>query len=168
MEKYIVKKEDWNILEMPKSHVCYDMDCCYTQYNIEILKEGHRPRAMEDHWFAYYEDGKLYIHRSWSGYCLFIVEIDTDSSIMHITANRDASQYKFNYYGDKSLEKEKETIVRLLDSYGYRRVELSNGAYHGTVSYFLEELLDPEDDEYLPQEILEQVKLFFDHLSYIY
>ncbi len=36
---------------------------------------GHVPESMEDHWFAYFENNRLNIHRSWSGKCRYRAKI---------------------------------------------------------------------------------------------
>lgn len=41
----------------------------YTQLSMGLI-----PGAMEDKWFLYLEDNKLYCHQSWTGYCAYIVE----------------------------------------------------------------------------------------------
>ena len=38
------------------------------------LSLGLIPEEMEDKWFIYLEDNKLYCHRSWTGLCAYIVE----------------------------------------------------------------------------------------------
>ncbi len=48
---------------------------------------------MEDKWFMYCEDHKLFIHRSWTGYCIYIVEL-SDNGKLKTIVNRDPQQYK--------------------------------------------------------------------------
>jgi len=39
------------------------------------LERGLLPAQMEDKWFAFYEDGWLNLHRSWSGVCIYRVRL---------------------------------------------------------------------------------------------
>lgn len=45
----------------------------FTPKEYEKVKLGVVPGAMEDKWFIYWEDGKVYCHRSWGGECAFVV-----------------------------------------------------------------------------------------------
>ena len=34
---------------------------------------------MEDKWFSYMDGNTLYAHRSWTGYCIYIIEINEET-----------------------------------------------------------------------------------------
>ncbi len=58
---------------------------------------GHIPKEMEDKWFIFFENGKIYFHRSWTGLCMYEVELQPKSegsgySIKSVWTNRDISQ----------------------------------------------------------------------------
>lgn len=89
----MVMKKDWKTVEMPAKREHFVLEEELTAQDIQKIKEGHEPQEMEDKWFMYYEDGKLFIHRSWTGYCIYIVEI-SDKGTMNVVVNRDSSQYK--------------------------------------------------------------------------
>jgi len=40
----------------------------------ERISFGLRPRQMEDKWFIFLEDDWLYLHRSWTGTCVYKVQ----------------------------------------------------------------------------------------------
>ena len=44
----------------------------YTSEEMTLIQQPFVPEAMEDKWVVYYEHEKLYVHRSWTGYCWFI------------------------------------------------------------------------------------------------
>ncbi len=106
MEK-LVAKTDWNIKEMPKRTKNFTLQNDLTETEMEKLRKGHIPQEMEDKWFSYFEDGKLYIHRSWSGLCVFIVEFYEDK--MSVTVNRDPKQFKSD-----DLEQDKNLVYGLM------------------------------------------------------
>jgi len=58
---------------MPKAHATIPMNREFSAEEMESIKLGFRPDSMDDHWFVFYEKDRLYIHRSWTGYCIFIV-----------------------------------------------------------------------------------------------
>ena len=104
----VVTREDW-AKPMPEQNIVFKMDRVLTESEIDILKRGHKPEVMEDKWYWYVENNILNIHRSWTGNCLFKVELNT-SGKLKVIANRDPEQYK-----ETSVEKDKENINRLLD-----------------------------------------------------
>ena len=51
---------------------------------------------MENKWFIFLEQDVLYIHRSWTGFCIYQVNFKKDGAqykIIEAFANRDSSQY---------------------------------------------------------------------------
>jgi 8-oxo-dGTP diphosphatase len=52
---------------------------------------------MEDHWFMFFEDPWFYVHRSWTGFCIYAVRFDllgdSGARIAEVQVNRDARQY---------------------------------------------------------------------------
>lgn len=89
-------KSDWKTEPMPKEHVVLSFPHEFSPEDYEKLQFGVIPRQMEDKWFIYFEDNKLYCHRSWTGYCIYIVEFEVSeksSQIVKITVNRDKEQY---------------------------------------------------------------------------
>lgn len=105
----IITKDDWHIEPMPEDNVEFEMDRLLTINDINILKRGHKPEAMEDKWFWYVEDNILNIHRSWTGACLFKVELNTNGKLK-VISNRNPEQYK-----ETDIEKDKELINKLLN-----------------------------------------------------
>lgn len=60
------------------------------------LSLGLIPEEMEDKWFIYLEDNKLYCHRSWTGLCAYIVEFapceEGYTHLSHPSSSGDACQ----------------------------------------------------------------------------
>jgi len=105
----IITKDDWHIEPMPEDNVEFEMERLLTVNDINILKRGHKPEAMEDKWFWYVEDNILNIHRSWTGACLFKVELNTNGKLK-VISNRNPEQYN-----ETDIEKDKEWINKLLN-----------------------------------------------------
>jgi hypothetical protein len=92
----IAKQEDWNTEPMPPERTSIYMDRAFTIGETEIIRRGLVPEQMEDKWFIYWNDGKLFFHRSWTGYCIYVVHFrDEDGSCRMVGAdvNRDPDQY---------------------------------------------------------------------------
>lgn len=100
-KRYCATKDDWENYPMPSKNTSFTIKRRFTIEEIDNLKSGHIPEEMEDRWFSYFEDNKLYIHRSWSGICIYIVEFNFKSSFLskfksnkhRVIVNRDDNQY---------------------------------------------------------------------------
>jgi 8-oxo-dGTP diphosphatase len=69
---------------------------------------------MEDHWFAYVEDATLYLHRSWTGFCIFTASFAREAngwviSEAVVTADRD------RYPGLGDDREESRSLETLID-----------------------------------------------------
>lgn len=104
MENKIANKESWKNVEMPNESINLDLEINLNEQELEMLKKGHIPEAMEDHWFMYFENNKLYIHRSWTGFCLYIISVSENGMICNAQVNRNKEQYtNFNDEYDKYM-----------------------------------------------------------------
>lgn len=109
-DEYIVTKNDWEISPMPEKTCQFKIKRKFSEEAIKRLRKGHLPEDMEDRWFYYYEDGKMYYHRSWSGNCIFIVEFNFKSNKHIVTVNRDENQY-----ANTDIDEDIELINELLN-----------------------------------------------------
>lgn len=66
------KRSDWNCRPLPASHVTLPLDRRYSPEEMERIREGLLPEEMEDKWFIFMEGDELFLHRSWTGYCVFV------------------------------------------------------------------------------------------------
>lgn len=87
------KRSDWKICEMPAKTERFRLDLDLTEHEYHILQNGHIPQEMEDKWFAYFEDDTLFIHRSWSGICIYILRFSEHGKTADAVVNRDDTQY---------------------------------------------------------------------------
>lgn len=55
----------------------------FTTEEYENLRQGRIPQQMEDKWFIFLEGDWLYLHRSWSGFCVAQVEIKRTTDAMY-------------------------------------------------------------------------------------
>ena len=86
---------------------------------METIKNGVIPEEMEDKWFIYYEssENKLYLHRSWTGFCIYIIRFEErEDKFVATTAevNRDPSQYSCT-----DDHQDKITVCIVMDSLLY-------------------------------------------------
>lgn len=92
-EEEIATRNSWKNKDMPSEVQTLELKITLNTENLSNLKKGHIPKEMEDHWFIFYENNKLYIHRSWTGICIYIVDIPSDGHITKALVNRNKTQY---------------------------------------------------------------------------
>ena len=107
----MVKKDDWKRIDMPKERDSFLLDIDFDYIDEERLKNGFLPSQMEDKWFIYSEDDKVYMHRSWTGYCIFILDLKTHM----VVVNRNDKQY-----AGKDFDGDKKVIMGVLDFFRKR------------------------------------------------
>ena len=56
------------------------------------------------------DENTLYAHRSWTGYCIYIIEINVETGVHDVTVNRDTEQYRCN-----SINEDIKSVNDLLD-----------------------------------------------------
>jgi len=74
-----------------------DYEAAFTDAEAERLRQGLKPCEMEDKWFIYFQDGWLYLHRSWTGAQIYWLKLDGSQAGVRVTeswVNRDPEQYR--------------------------------------------------------------------------
>ena len=92
----VATKESWNIEPMPDKHTTIPMDESIPSAAMRIVKYGHIPDAMEDHWFMYCDETTIRYYRSWTGFCIYVAKYEDDGEtcrITELTVNREPEQY---------------------------------------------------------------------------
>jgi hypothetical protein len=90
------ERGDWWTYDMPIHRVVIPVYRAYSAQQMESIKRGFVPQMMDHKWFAFYEDLHLYLHRSWTGFCIYIVrfeELGGRFFAREIVVNRDRVQY---------------------------------------------------------------------------
>lgn len=105
----IADKKDWKTLKMPESHDTFVLARTFTADQMDALRRGNIPQEMEDKWFWYMENDTLFAHRSWTGFCIYVIEFKKDGNHL-VTVNRDPDQYRCS-----DIEEDREALNKLLD-----------------------------------------------------
>jgi hypothetical protein len=104
------KKSDFpHTKVMSDKNKTVEINVGYSDEQMKKIKFGMVPRDMDDRWFIYYAEDEetLYIHRSWSGLCVYMVKfkkVDSGSAAVNAVVNEDPEEYRF---GDNAEEKSK-------------------------------------------------------------
>ena len=96
---------------MPERQDLFLIEKELTEEQMRRLSLGHIPHSMEDKWFYYMEGNKLFIHRSWTGFCIYTVELSPDGC-HEVTVNRDPQQYSCQEIGE-----DEKNLSALLDAF---------------------------------------------------
>ena len=104
----VAKKDDWNTVDMPDRNDTFVLHRSFTPVQMSALRQGNIPRAMEDKWFWYMQGNRLYAHRSWTGFCIFIIDFGANNQHT-VTVNRDPEQYH-----NTNIDEDRKTINMLL------------------------------------------------------
>jgi len=126
-KREVATKDRWKTMPMPAKNVVFPTDITIPRYAIQIIKYGHIPDAMEDHWFMYCDEDTIHYHRSWTGICIFEARYTDCGDVFRITElkiNRDPEQY-----GSKNDKKDAYLFLALLtEEYGGDATEFWNQA----------------------------------------
>ena len=105
----VARRGDWKTRPMPDRHETFTLNRSFSDEELAALRRGNIPRAMEDKWFWFMEGSTLWVHRSWTGHCIFRIDFKDDNDHV-VTVNRDPEQYNCT-----SIEKAIESLNGLLD-----------------------------------------------------
>ena len=116
-KKEVATKDSWKTLPMPEKKKVIPLDITIPSAAMDIVRYGHIPEAMEDHWFMYCDDTTIRYYRSWTGICIFVARYEDDGSqcrISELQVNSDPDQYR-----GKGDEKDVALFLALLtEEYG--------------------------------------------------
>lgn len=90
-------KDSWTTHPLPAQHARLSAGWKYSNEEYLQIKQGLIPEVMEDKWFVYFQDDVLYLHRSWTGFCIFQVQFQPCGSgyqVSQVLVSRDAEQYR--------------------------------------------------------------------------
>ena len=103
----LANRTDWKTKALPKKRTTISLDRLFSNEQMKRIKDGLVPREMEDKWFIYWDGKFLRFHRSWTGFCVYVVRFVHEGSgarIVEALVNRDPSQYRIDNDGyDKAM-----------------------------------------------------------------
>jgi len=92
----IARRSGWDIEPMPVQRSEIKVSRTFSGEEMEQIRRGMVPEQMEDKWFIFWEEGTLYFHRSWTGFCIYELQFEQSGSTWaaeSLIANRDKEQY---------------------------------------------------------------------------
>lgn len=77
---------------LPERRESLTLGRTYSATEFARIRFGVRPQTMKDNWFVFFEEPWLYLHRTWSGVCVYQVrfaESENDVAVAEVLVNRD-------------------------------------------------------------------------------
>ena len=110
----VIEKSDWKVKGMPlKLRTTVALNRDFSASEIDVMRRGHFPQEMSDHWFMYWSKDRLYMHRSWGGSCIYVIKFVPNGDGYRMTealVNRNPKQY-----GETRDEVDVKEISELID-----------------------------------------------------
>jgi 8-oxo-dGTP diphosphatase len=107
------KPTDWKTQTLPSMRTNIHLDRTFSPQEMKRIRIGLLPEQMEDKWFIYWKNDALFFHRSWTGFCIYIVRFVADGDtyrMIEADVNRDPEQYK-----ETNDERDAKMISYLVD-----------------------------------------------------
>jgi len=130
-------KADRETSELPSQHESVVLNRLFVPEEMERIRAGLVPQEMEDKWFIYWTDNSLYFHRSWTGFCIYVVHFVKEGErfrMCRAELNRDPQQYK-----ETSSAKDAEMISYLIDVLLLNRTAAFPGGSANPIAAVVEE-----------------------------
>lgn len=97
MSQEVATRDSWKTTPMSSSRVELPINLSLTLDEFERVKRGNIPEEMEDKWFVFHEDGWVYFHRSWTGYCIYQLRFELEgieAVVREAWVTRDPEHYR--------------------------------------------------------------------------
>ena len=106
-------RDSWKTLPLPAELVNLCWTPSYTVEEFGRMKKGVLPLEMEDKWFIFFEEPWLYFHRSWTGECIYAVQLESFPAGVSVVAswvNRDPE------HADEGTNYDRDLLAFLIDA----------------------------------------------------
>jgi hypothetical protein len=97
VEHSIARHGDWKTLAFPKAHERIEYQRTFSQREWIRVRMGLCPVEQEDKWFVYADNEWLWLHRSWTGHCVFkarVRDVVDGGVIDEVWVNKNPKQYE--------------------------------------------------------------------------
>ena len=80
---------------MPRDRRFIDVDRRYSADEMDRIRLGFVPETREDRWFIYWDEGDLFMHRAWTGVCVYVARFEPGDDgwrMVRIAVNQDPGE----------------------------------------------------------------------------
>ncbi len=96
-------RASWGGLDFSGPFVPIPWRGSFSESQFELIRLGAIPGEMEDRWFAFFEDPELFVHRSWTGFCIYRVTF-VQAADQHVVQTALVSDNRNRYRRKPDLE----------------------------------------------------------------
>lgn len=92
----VAGRGSWRALPMPDQITELGGKLWLEERTARQLRVGHIPVSMDDRWFVFCEGDRVFVHRSWTGICIFEATLRRTrdgAELCDARVNRDPEQY---------------------------------------------------------------------------
>ena len=110
----VATRGSWKIYPCPAERATLKLAEVYSLSEFEQIKVGLIPQEMEDKWFMFFEEPWLFIHRSWTGFCIYGIRWESSpqgAAVVETWVSRDKEQYR-----ETRTEYEEKLLKFLIDA----------------------------------------------------
>jgi hypothetical protein len=90
-------RQSWlGLKPLPAQRSQLSLQRAFTEQEYERICLGLIPDRMDDKWFMFTEEDTLYVHRSWTGYCIYqltLIREATNYAVGEAFVSRDENRY---------------------------------------------------------------------------
>jgi len=105
----IATRKSWKT-QPPAAMTEIPYSASFSDAEYEQIRDGRVPRSGEDRWFAFFEDGTLFIHQASTGFCAFMVAFESTKG--SCVATGASTQLDLEGWSHRQLD----SVVELVDS----------------------------------------------------
>lgn len=98
-------RSSFRTMPLPDRREDLKMSLQYSLNDYNKIKAGLVPNDMDDRWFIFFEEGWLYLYRSWSGFCVYGARFEdtpTGGFLSKAWVNADKEQYNPSEPGEEA------------------------------------------------------------------
>jgi hypothetical protein len=99
---------------MPKERATIPLNRTYSTLDSYLIRRGFVPTAQEDKWFIYFKDEWLFMHRSWTGFCVYAISFEERDDRLY--ASHGYSNRVKEEYSETDDEHDRKMILYLIDA----------------------------------------------------
>jgi hypothetical protein len=107
------KRQSWQTKPMPARSKPLEFRRRLSPAERERVALGFTPEVMEDKWFIFCEEDRIFFHRSWTGNCIFEARLCASGEayeIDEVIVSRDPDQYR-----NEDDDEDRRLLNKLLD-----------------------------------------------------
>ncbi|HEX8794644.1 MAG TPA: hypothetical protein VF765_27045 [Polyangiaceae bacterium] len=90
-------RTSWQSKPMPEARTRIPYERTFAPAEYVRLQRGLVPKEMEDKWFIFHESPWLFLHRSWTGTCIYMVKLREEgggAAVDEAWVNRSPDEYR--------------------------------------------------------------------------